>query len=371
MAIRRTELGVADSSSAGKRQSMLIHHGVGVPQGRCGEALIAQAYQPAIGSGVPARDEIVRTPFEYACRLERVNGRFARALLCNALAVVLVAGALWAPRAQALFAPESDLWERWTAHVSSATETIDHGAWDAFLERNLVIGDDGVNRIAYAKVSDSDRRQLDEYLASLSAIRISTYNRSEQRAYWINLYNALTVDVVLEHYPVESIRDISISPGLFSVGPWGKKLVTVEGQEISLDDIEHRILRPIWKDPRIHYAVNCASIGCPKLMPRAFTAANTEELLEQGARDFVNSERGARIDSEGRLIASSIYDWFQEDFGGSEAGVIAHLKRYAKPALAAELDGLEQVYGYEYDWSLNDAAPRAAPASRGAGSTNR
>ena len=273
----------------------------------------------------------------------------------RAVAVGLFAIASFVSCAQA-FAPKSTLWERWAAHSPSATDTIDHGVWDDFLATNVVSQADGGNRLAYAKVSEADKKQLDDYLSYLSALRISDFSRDEQRAYWINLYNALTVDVVLDHYPVDSIRDISISPGFFSIGPWGKKLVRIEGEEVSLDDIEHRILRPIWKDPRIHYALNCASLGCPKLMPRAFTASNTDELLDQGARDFINSAHGARFDSDRRLTASSIYDWFQEDFGGDEAGVIAHLGLYARPTLKVKLEGIDEVYDFEYDWTLNDVA---------------
>lgn len=279
--------------------------------------------------------------------------------------------ALWLPRVEALFAPKADLWERWTAHAPASTATIAHREWDTFLSRYLVAHDDGVNRIAYARVTDADRRRLDEYLSSLAAVPIGDFSRDEQRAYWINLYNALTVDVVLDHYPVDSIRDIGISPGLFSIGPWKKKLVRVEGEDISLDDIEHRILRPIWKDPRIHYAVNCASLGCPNLMPEAFSAANSEALLEKGARDFINSPHGARFDGSGRLTASSIYDWFQDDFGGDEEGVIDHLRAYAGPALAAKLDATTGVHGFEYDWTLNDAAPVKASGERRAGSGQR
>jgi hypothetical protein len=255
------------------------------------------------------------------------------------------------------FVPKSELWERWATHSPTATAAIDHSDWDAFLSRYLVVHAAGVNRVAYAEVSDADKKRLDGYLSALSALPISRFSRNEQRAYWINLYNALTVDVILDHYPVDSIRDISISPGFFSIGPWKKKLVRVEGEEISLDDIEHRILRPIWRDPRIHYAVNCASLGCPNLMPKAFTASNTEEFLDRGARDFINSEHGARLDSDNRLIASSIYDWFQEDFGDSETGVIAHLRLYARPALEVKLEGISVVYDFDYDWTLNDAAP--------------
>ena len=250
-------------------------------------------------------------------------------------------------------APKAELWDRWTAHDPGATATIDHGEWSAFLSRYLSVRDPGPNRMAYDQVSDADKKRLDDYLASLSATPISRYARDEQRAYWINLYNALTVKIVLQHYPVKSIRDIDISPGFFSVGPWGKKLISVEGEPLSLDDIEHRILRPIWKDPRIHYAVNCASLGCPSLMPQAFTASNTEELLDRGAQDFINSSHGARFDDNNRLTVSSIYDWYQEDFGADEAGVIAHLRAYALAPLAAKLATVDEVYDYDYDWSLN------------------
>ena len=254
-------------------------------------------------------------------------------------------------------APEAELWERWTAHDPGATATIDHSEWSAFLSRYLSVRDSAPNRMAYDEVSAADKKRLDGYLSSMSAVSISRYSRDEQRAYWINLYNALTVDVVLEHYPVQSIRDISISPGFFSIGPWGKKLISVEGEQLSLDDIEHRILRPIWKDPRIHYAVNCASLGCPSLMPTAFTASNIDALLDRAARGFINSSHGARFDDANRLTVSSIYDWYQEDFGGNEAGVIAHLRGYALAPLAAELTTVDEVYDYDYDWRLNGTAP--------------
>jgi hypothetical protein len=159
--------------------------------------------------------------------------------------------------------------------------------------------------------------------------------------------------VVLDHYPVESIRDIDISPGFFANGPWGKKLVHIEGETISLDDIEHRILRPIWKDPRIHYGVNCASIGCPNLQPQAYTAESTDALLDKGARDYINHSRGVLIASN-KLIVSSIYDWFMEDFGGNDKGVIAHLQRYAEPSLREQLQRFSRISDHEYDWSLND-----------------
>ena len=262
-------------------------------------------------------------------------------------------GLLMAFSLAALAAPKAELWQRWAASTQSKV-AIDHGAWNAFLERNVQLGTDGINRIAYGKVTQADRAALRAYLDGLQKVAIRKFSRDEQRAYWINLYNAATVDVVLAHYPVDSILKIDISPGLFAKGPWKKKLLTVEGEAVSLDDIEHRILRPIWKDPRTHYAVNCASIGCPNLQAQAYSSGNLEALLDAGARAYVNHPRGARV-AQGRLTVSSIYVWFESDFGGDDAGVIAHLRKYAEPALAKQLEGVRRVDGHAYDWSLNDS----------------
>ena len=160
---------------------------------------------------------------------------------------------------------------------------------------------------------------------------------------------------VLAHYPVDSIRDIDISPGLFANGPWGRTLIEIEGRPISLDDIEHRILRPIWRDPRIHYAVNCAALGCPNLAMTAYTATGKERLLMDSASAFVNHDRGSMI-ADGKLKVSSIYDWFDEDFGGSDAGVIAHLRQHAIGVRALGLETQTRIAGHAYDWRLNDKA---------------
>lgn len=262
-------------------------------------------------------------------------------------------------------APEADLWAYWDAADPSTARSIDHKAWDAFLAEHVKPAADGINRVEYADVSDGDREKLNAYIDKLTGLEIRGYARSEQLAYWINLYNALTVQVVLDHYPVDSIKDIDISPGFFSSGPWGKKLVDIEGEKLSLDDIEHRILRPIWQDPRIHYAVNCASIGCPNLAREAYTAANANELLERGAVAYINHPRGAAPTADG-LVVSSIYEWFTEDFGGTEQGVLDHLAEYADAALEREIESGMEIDRYRYDWSLNDAddsAPAYHPGS--------
>ena len=251
--------------------------------------------------------------------------------------------------------PKAELWARWQAHDPTSAVRVDHGSWGRFLAHYLRVEPQGANRVDYARVTAADHVGLAAYVAEMEAVAVSGLNRREQMAFWINLYNALTVKVILDHWPVSSIRDIDISPGLFSDGPWGKKLAVVEGEKIALDDIEHRILRPIWQDPRIHYAVNCASIGCPDLAPRPFTGDTTDRMLTTAAETYVNSPRGARIDSDGRLVVSKIYDWFIDDFGGAEAGVLAHLAQYAGPDLKARLAGRREIDGHAYDWRINAA----------------
>jgi hypothetical protein len=277
--------------------------------------------------------------------------------LAAAAAVILVPSLLGRTAVEA--APKADLWPRWQAHDPRSTTKIDHGAYAGILDRYVRSYEDGINRVRYRALAGNDRAALEAYLASLQAVQPVGLTRQEQMAYWINFYNALTLKLIVDHYPVNSIRDIDTSPGFFSVGPWGQKLVTVMGERISLDDIEHRILRPIWQDPRIHYAVNCASIGCPNLQLVPFTADRLEAMLEYGAHDYVNHPRGVasvpRTFGGDQLTASRIYDWFQEDFGGNEAGVIAHLRQYATDETRQLLAGVETIDAYRYDWALNDS----------------
>lgn len=256
---------------------------------------------------------------------------------------------------EGIAAPSAELVSpHWLANDPASTRRVDHAAWNRFLAAYLVPGADGVNRLAYARAQRSGRAMLDGYLAALEAVPVSRLNRAEQRAYWINLYNAATTRIVLDHYPIKSIRDISLGPGVFDFGPWSAKAVQVEGERLSLDDIEHGILRPIWRDPRLHYALNCAALSCPSLQPVAFTAANTDQLLEAAARAYVNDPRGVRI-ANGRLVVSSIYNWYRADFGPDEAAVMAHLRHYAAPALAARLARFRAPDDYAYDWRLIDA----------------
>jgi Protein of unknown function, DUF547 len=253
-------------------------------------------------------------------------------------------------------APRAELWQRWTAHDPNSAQTIDHGAWEAFLTRYLRIGANGVHGIAYGLVTSADRRALDAYIDGLSRLPISSYSRPEQMAYWINLYNALLVRVVLAHYPIASVRDIGASMSQGSTGPWHEKRLEIEGTAVSLGDIEHRILRPIWRDPRIHYALSCAAVGCPNLQPEPFRADRLERQLSQAAMAYINDARCIETDGD-RLVVSSIYRWYQDDFGGSDLGVINHLMAYAEPDLAMSLQHFERITGDDFEWRLNDATP--------------
>ncbi len=233
-------------------------------------------------------------------------------------------------------------------------QKVDHTVWTVFLGRYISQDAQGVNRLAYGQVTQADRDVLDGYLTQLQSVDPGRLTREQQLAYWINLYNAATVDVVLDSYPVESIRDIKDGP--FSIGPWNRPLVQVSGNSLSLNDIEHRVIRPNYDEPRIHYALNCAAVGCPNLMARAWQAETLERDLAAAESAYINDPRGVRFDDRGRLILSKIFIWFREDFGQGEKSVLAYLQTAADPELRARLQQVSGVSAYKYDWALNDAA---------------
>ena len=283
-------------------------------------------------------------------RIITERGRSCLWIAVSLLVAMLVAVAAHAQSAKLIPA--------WDASDENSVARIDHSAWQEILNDYLRIHDSGVNRFDYGalKAHAGDFAKLASYLASLQSLDPRDYSRAEQKAYWINFYNALTVQVVADAYPVKSIKDISESLlgslGIFG-GPWDDVHAKVAGRDLTLNNIEHGILRPIWRDNRIHYAVNCASYGCPNLCPTAFTADNAEELLEAGARAYVNHPRGVEFMDDDFIVISSIYKWYAADFGGTEKSVIEHLVTYADKALATRLRKFAGSVDYEYDWSLN------------------
>ena len=251
-------------------------------------------------------------------------------------------------------APEPDEIAGWDASDENSVERIDHSAWQEILDTYVAPDEAGVNLVDYEalQADAGDAAKLSAYLDHLQGLDPRVYNRAEQMAYWINFYNALTVKVVLDSYPVDTIRDIHEGVVPYT-GPWDDVHANVAGEDLTLNQLEHGILRPIWRDERIHYAVNCAAYGCPHLLDTAFTADNTEELLDAGARAYVNNMRGVDVVDEDFVVLSSIYDWYAEDFGGAEESVMEHLVEHAADDLAAFLKGFEGALEYDYDWSLN------------------
>ncbi len=247
--------------------------------------------------------------------------------------------------------PDREAWERWRPAAATRTVEVDHSPWGMLLATYLVTDHpSGIDRFDYASVTAADRATLERYIESLAAITVGDLTRDQQQAFWVNLYNALTVQLILENPDVSSIR--KIKSGLFSIGPWGREIIEVQGVVLTLDDIEHRILRPLFQDPRVHFAVNCASLGCPNLQAVPFTADNLDDLYTAGAHSFINHPRGAHIDGD-LLTLSSIFNWFKTDFGSNRSERLAWLADFAEPELAAQLRNWQGRVRYDYDWDLN------------------
>jgi Protein of unknown function, DUF547 len=285
--------------------------------------------------------------------------KLSQSFIAKSLAFAMAAIIAVAQQTQAIAADLTSLMK--PAFTVGSTTTIDHSAWDALLKTHVVTGPDGLNRVDYSGFKAKDQTALKTYIKTLEAAQPTKLDRNEAFAFWANLYNAKTIDIVLDAYPVKSIKDIKLGGGLLAAvtgGPWKAEVLNVAGVKISLDNIEHGLLRPVFKDPRVHYSVNCASVGCPNLSRDAFTGAALEQQLDAGATAYINSPRGVRADADG-ITASSIYDWFAADFGGDATGVLAHARKYANDDLKAKLSTAKDIEDYDYDWSLNDAKSAA------------
>jgi Protein of unknown function, DUF547 len=238
-----------------------------------------------------------------------------------------------------------------TSFAPSGSGGYDHSAFNSVLSKNVLPDAEGYNRVNY-KTLKAKSAALKAALAQMQSAIPSSFSKAEAKAFWINLYNAKTLDVVLERYPVSSIKKINLGGGgLFGSGPWSAKILNLEGQELSLDDIEHRILRPVFNDPMVHYALNCASYSCPNLSTVAFTAKNTWALMQASAAAYINHPRGVSVDGNA-ITASKIYSWYGADFGG-KSKLKAHWMKFASPEKAAAIDAAQSV-SFGYDWKLND-----------------
>ncbi len=253
--------------------------------------------------------------------------------------------------AQETNASNESIWHYWNESDEDNEETIDHGRWQTILDKYLIANHpSGINRFAYRRVSEADKALLQTYIDTMQDTDPLEYNKQEQKAYWINFYNALTVNVILIKQPYLSI--LTTGNSLIPKGPWDDSIANVAEEALSLNDIEHRILRPIWQDYRIHFAVNCASLGCPNLQAKAFTADNIDTLLDSATKEFLNHPRGLFLDKN-TLRLSSIFKWYQADFANTEAQMLVVLSQYLSNNDAAMLKSFNGTIDYKYDWFLN------------------
>jgi len=195
----------------------------------------------------------------------------------------------------------------------------------------------------------ADEKKLDAYLDILASLDPEKFSRDDQFAFYVNAYNAWTIKLILTGYPgVKSIKDM----GTWFASPWKKKICRINGKVLTLDDIEHNILRPRFKDPRVHFAVNCASKGCPKLMSEPYHGQILNRQLDDAARGFVNDPKKNYLDGD-TLYVSSIFKWFAEDF---DHDVLAFFSKYASGELKDQLSAGSRpvnIKYLDYDWSLN------------------
>ena len=222
-------------------------------------------------------------------------------------------------------------------------DSVDHTLFDGLLKKHVQSG-----MVDYQGFKQDENR-LDDYLNLLEKVNPDILNRNEKFAFYINAYNAWTIKLILTGYPgVKSIKDLG---GWFS-SPWKKKFVRINGKVITLDDIEHGILRPEFRDPRVHFAVNCASKSCPPLRPEAYTGSRLDNQLNDAAKSFINDSKSNYLRGDD-LYISRIFKWFGEDFGND---LISFFIQYAQGDLRSGLMQRKEnidIHYLDYDWSLN------------------
>ena len=221
---------------------------------------------------------------------------------------------------------------------------VQHGEWDVLVKKHV-----SKNGMVDYQGFLKDKKQLQVYLDKLSANKpTSKWSKNEKMAFWINAYNAFTVKLILDHYPINSIKDIKKGiPFVNSV--WDITFIPMGKEKIDLNYIEHSILRKEFKDPRIHAAINCASFSCPLLRNEAYYASRLDEQLNDAMRRFVNDSERNQLDKSNIKI-SKIFSWFGGDFKLNGLSVVDYLNKYAKKRVQpnAKIDFLE------YQWELND-----------------
>ncbi len=242
-------------------------------------------------------------------------------------------------------------------------DQVDHAPWETLLQR-YVDNDGYVNYTAWI-ASSTDRQALDRYLNSLSQASLNARSSHDAKlAFWINAYNAVTVHGILREYPTSSIRNHTAK--LFGYNVWQDLQLYVGGKPHSLEGIEHEILRKM-NEPRIHFAIVCASIGCPRLLNHAYTATDVQQQLETNAKDFFSRSQNFRYDEGNQTFSlSEILSWFAEDFGANQSAQLKTIANWlpTSSAQSAAQRGTVSVSFLEYNWNLNDQKSRSGITRR-------
>jgi len=219
-----------------------------------------------------------------------------------------------------------------------------------------VLGEHVKNGVVDYRAIKADKRFAD-YIAMLQQVDPETIPANERLAFWINAYNAFTIKIVVDKYPLKSI--MSKTAYAFGKSNFQKKLVTINGMQYSLNDIENNIIRP-YGDPRIHFAINCAAISCPPLRAEAYEASRLSEQMDEQTRNFLNNPEKNSFDIvKKQAKLSKVFDWFKEDFEKYTTSVTDFISRYLPPEQSQKLrtDGKSfKIYHHDYNWDLNDAA---------------
>ncbi len=232
-----------------------------------------------------------------------------------------------------------------------SAQSVDHSAFTTLLQQH--VRDGMVNYDAFANAPG-----FKTYLRTLATTDPARLPRQEQLAFWINAYNAYTIAQINAHGERQSIKNINKAFGFLKTGgPWREKMATIGNTTYTLDEIEHERIRPVFNEPRVHFALVCAAIGCPPLRNEAYTAARLDAQLDDQAREFLlRSPQKNRVDVAGqRVYLSHIFDWYGKDFAPDQAGLLRSLGRYwpAGPERDVLTQGRARVTWTDYDWSLN------------------
>lgn len=229
----------------------------------------------------------------------------------------------------------------------------DYSAWTGLLEKYY----SPQSGMDYEGLRKNDFGVLTKLVDDLSKVDVGTLERNEQLAFWINLYNISTVKLICDNYPTKSIRELSTDP-IVRLNVFKKEIVPQGGRTMSLNDVENVKIREGFKDPRIHFAINCAAKSCPPMRREAFTGARVNEQLDDQTRVFFAGPGGAKITKSGgkaSLTVTKVMDWFDDDFDKWGGGIVAFTKKYLAPDKRAQLEGAKvSVSFYDYNWDLND-----------------